>query len=433
MNVCTEEIDVVALAETWMNVESGELLAECQMCGFELFRTDGCVGRGGGVAMCVGDSLKCGLGEGVKTEPHTEAVWIELGEEADNVIMGVVCGPPNLDGVEAGHLWDEVSRASGSSSVCVMGDFDFGGVDWLSRAGSGEAEDFLELVDDCFLAQHVGEPTREDGVLDLVLTNRETQVGGIEVGSGLGSSDRKEVRFGVEWSGPVGGGSVGVPDFRGADFGGLGSFLGQIDWRGLGVGCGPVLERDVDPAMGDLNGDFDVDSIYDLFGSVLNKAQERGVPCKLNRSYTSDPEWITKNLRNLVGGGGAWCKRIEGGGVTLEREFVQLVGGVKGEMGRAAGNCEVRIAGQAGTNPGGFFRLYRAKTRERIGPLGAETGQVADGDEEMSSIFDECFVSVFTEEELSSVPSAEQIKLSKDGYTLATDLDIASDFNSFFS
>ncbi|XP_069158943.1 uncharacterized protein [Procambarus clarkii] len=412
--VCTEKIDVVALTEAWMNVESGELLAEYQICGFRLFHTDGCIGRGGGVAMYVGDSLKCGLGEGIKTEPHTEAVWIELGERADDVMIGVVYRPPNLDGVGAKHLWDEVSRASRSNSVYVMGDFGFGGMSWLNKAGNGGAEDFLELVDDCFLARHIGEPTRESNVLDLVLTGREAQVGDIEVGSELGGSDRREVGFGMEWSGPVGEGSVGVPDFRGADFGSLGSFLGQIDWRVLGVGCGPVLERDMGPAMGDLGGDFDVDSMCDLFGNILGRAQERGVPCRLSGSSAGDPGWITEGLKSLVGGRRAWCRGIEGGEVTLEREFVQLVRNVKGEMGKAGGNYEVRIAGRAKTGPKGFFQLYRAGTGEGVGPLKAETGQVTDGDGEMSGIFNKYFVSVFTKEELNNVPSAEQVYVGGD-------------------
>ncbi|XP_069168696.1 uncharacterized protein [Procambarus clarkii] len=412
--VCTEKMDIVALAETWMSVENRELLAECQVYGFKLFRADRCIGRGGGVAIYVGDNLKCSLKEGIKTEPHTETVWIELSEGADNIIIGEVYRPPNLDRVGAGHLWDGVSGASGSNSVCVVGDFGFGGVSWLNKAGSGEAEDFLELVGDCFLTQHVGEPTRENNILDLVLTSRETQIGDIEMGSGLGSSDHGEIRFGVEWSGPVGEGSVGVPDFRGADFSSLRNFLGRIDWGVLGVGCGPVLERDMSPAMGDLNGDFDVDSMYNLFGNILGRAQERSVPYKLNGSSANDPEWITGSLRSLIGGGRAWCKGIESGEVTLEREFVQLVGNVKEGMGKAKRNCEVRIAGRAGTGPGGFFQLYRAGTGEGMGPLKAETGQVADGDGEMSGVFGKCFVSVFTKEELNNVPSAEQVYVGGD-------------------
>ncbi|XP_069193579.1 uncharacterized protein [Procambarus clarkii] len=376
--------------------------------------------------MCVGDNLGCGLGEGIKTEPRTEAVWIELDEEANNIMVGVVCGPPDLDRVGAEHLWGEMSGASGSSSVCVMGDFNFGGMGWLDKAGNSEAEDFLELVDDCFLAQHIKEPTREGGILDLVLTNREAQVGDIEMGSGLGSGGHGEIRFGVGWSGPVGEGSVGVPDFRGAGFDSLRGFLGQIDWKGLGVGCGPVLERDMDPAMGDLDGDFNVDSIYNLFGGVLGKAQERGVPCKLNGSCTGDPGWMAGSLRSLMGGGGAWYRGIGGGEVTLEQGFVRLVRDVRREMGKAGGGCEVRMAGQAKTNPKGFFQLYRAGTGERMGPLGAETGQITDGGGEMSGIFGKCFVSVFAGEELGSVPSAERVCVGGDGDGL-TSLSVAGE------
>ncbi|XP_069191144.1 uncharacterized protein [Procambarus clarkii] len=52
-----------------------------------------------------------------------------------------------------------------------------------------------------------------------------------------------------------------------------------------------------------------------------------------------------------------------------------------------------------------------------MGPLKAETGQVAGGDEEMSGIFDKCFVSVFAKEEHNNVPSAEQVCVGGNGLT----------------
>ena len=50
-----------------------------------------------------------------------------------------------------------------------MGDFNFPGIDWVHEQGKGRAdEDFLVLVEDCFLTQFVDKPTRGSAVLDLL-------------------------------------------------------------------------------------------------------------------------------------------------------------------------------------------------------------------------------------------------------------------------
>ena len=47
-------------------------------------------------------------------------------------------------------------------------------VDWVIQMGRGaEGEDFLECMRDSFLNQHVEEPTREQAILDWVLSNEE--------------------------------------------------------------------------------------------------------------------------------------------------------------------------------------------------------------------------------------------------------------------
>ena len=46
-----------------------------------------------------------------------------------------------------------------------MGDFNLPGIDWVQEQGKGRAdEDFLVLVQDCFLTQFVDKPTRGSAV-----------------------------------------------------------------------------------------------------------------------------------------------------------------------------------------------------------------------------------------------------------------------------
>ena len=61
--------------------------------------------------------------------------------------------------------------------------------------GDGSSEEFLNVVQDDFFTQLVGEPTRQGNILDLVLTNNETLVSQVEIGARFDVSDHHEIRF----------------------------------------------------------------------------------------------------------------------------------------------------------------------------------------------------------------------------------------------
>ena len=57
----------------------------------------------------------------------------------------------------------------------------------MNQIGRGaEEEDFLECMRDSFLNQHVEEPTREQAILDWVLSNEEGLVSSLVVRGPLG-------------------------------------------------------------------------------------------------------------------------------------------------------------------------------------------------------------------------------------------------------
>jgi len=54
-------------------------------------------------------------------------------------------------------------------------------------------------------------------------------------------------------------------------------------------------------------------------------------------------------------------------------------------------NYEIRVAREAKNNPKEFFNMYRTKTRERIGPLKTEAGEIIESGEEMSKLLNDYF------------------------------------------
>ena len=72
-----------------------------------------------------------------------------------------------------------------------MGDFNFPDVCWkYNTAQRKQSKRFLECMEDVFLTQLVGEPTRGDALLDLLFTNRGL-VGICSLGAVLGRATMK--------------------------------------------------------------------------------------------------------------------------------------------------------------------------------------------------------------------------------------------------
>ncbi len=52
--------------------------------------------------------------------------------------------------------------------------------------------------------------------------------------------------------------------------------------------------------------------------------------------------------------------------------------------------------------------MYTTKTRERIGPLKTESGEIIESGEEMSNLLNDYFSSVFTRENQDTIPAGEE-------------------------
>lgn len=86
-----------------------------------------------------------------------------------------------------------------------MGDFNYKGILWENWSTPGMSESseeflFIEALRDCYLYQHVTQPTRvrhgqEPSILDLIITNEERMVEGLKYLSPLGKSDHVILSF----------------------------------------------------------------------------------------------------------------------------------------------------------------------------------------------------------------------------------------------
>ena len=96
--------------------------------------------------------------------------WVRIGSQksARKLYVGICYRSPSADENEIKNMLGVLNRLS-SKSIVLMGDFNYGGIDWDNNLASNKKEEeFLDLVNDTFLTQHVKVPTREENILDLV-------------------------------------------------------------------------------------------------------------------------------------------------------------------------------------------------------------------------------------------------------------------------
>ena len=79
-----------------------------------------------------------------------------------------------------------------------MGDFNHGHIQWKSlESTGGEDQQFIFLIQDSFLTQHVLEPTRGENVLDIVLSSQNELVDNVKIHEPLGNSDHSQIHFDI--------------------------------------------------------------------------------------------------------------------------------------------------------------------------------------------------------------------------------------------
>ncbi|PIK61736.1 hypothetical protein BSL78_01290 [Apostichopus japonicus] len=129
------------------------------------------------------------------------SVWCELStnnskRSRDVITVGVVYRSPNSSDDNDVVLFDSIRKAA-KGDVVIMGDFNFPDINWIDGSSSRKGSNFLDVVQDCFLHQHVTFPTRGDNILDLVLSSNPSNVVDLTGLGKLGTSDHDILAFDV--------------------------------------------------------------------------------------------------------------------------------------------------------------------------------------------------------------------------------------------
>ena len=169
--VCTGELDIIGITETWLDTTGKHFLPEVEIVGFTLYHRDRVGRKGGGVALYVRSTLNSYVNTTVKSVSNAESLWVDIVTGGRKIVIRIMYRPPDLDEVASAPLIQEIGRAARYNNVCIMGDFNYRGIDWNRVTGDGNAEEFLNVIQNGFYQQLIREPTRQGNILDLVFTN----------------------------------------------------------------------------------------------------------------------------------------------------------------------------------------------------------------------------------------------------------------------
>ncbi|GAB0203869.1 mitochondrial enolase superfamily member 1 [Grus japonensis] len=299
-------------------------------------------------------------------EEPTESLWVRIkgSAGAGDIIAGVCYRPPEQGDRADEALYRQIGAASHSQALVLMGDLNHPDICWRDNAAEcKESRKFLECVDDNFLLQVIEEPTRRGATLDLILTNKEGLAGDVKLKGNLGCSDHEMVEFRIFRAARRVCSKLTALDFRRADFGLFRDLLGRIPWDKALEGRG-------------------AQDSWLIFKHHLLQAQERCIPTKRKSSKnTKRRPWMNKELL---------------GKVKQKKEAYR--GWKQGQVAWEEYRETVCVARDVKDNKKSFYRYVSEKrrTRENVGPLRNEMGDLVTQDMEKAEVLNDFFASAFT-------------------------------------
>ena len=395
--------DIICVSEflpknTTTPVQESELNLE----NYDLCSNNDCARRG--VVIYVAKSLKMNPLDFSQIALFDESVWVEIKLKGkDKLLLGCVYRSPNSPTENNSKL------ISGLESVCAQkeythlvlcGDFNLPDINWKQEetrtSESHIASRFLESIRNCFLTQHVQEPTHFRGeqkanVLDLILTNAENMISDLEYGAPIGSSHHVSLKFKIKCYSELP--TRGRKTFRytKGDYTELRKILSSYDWEEL------MKERNC------------IDS-WSLFLDLISKGIHTCIPKGYNSiNKPGRPLWMNEAALAKVKKKTAAYKRYK---ETKEGADQVLYARARNQARWATRNAkkefEKKIAKEAKSNPKAFYKYANSKLKVRAGIADLDTpAGKATTDQQKAEALNSFFTSVFTRENTENMPQPQ--------------------------
>lgn len=397
-----ENVDIVGITETWLN--ESIIDSEVNISGYTLFRKDRkseSKTRGGGVALYVRNNINVILNNEISNDIFPEILFCDLECKECKTLVGVCYRPPDTSRESSEGLYELIKKASEQECI-LMGDFNYSELRWDHSSNLNDEHPFVKCINDSFLSQLVDEPTRGKNFLDLILCTDETTVEDLKVGEPFETSDHSIIRFNFV-SRPIKCERVDNKfNFFKADYNQIRDFVKSRNWDRL------TSLTSVEEQWAEIKKELVL--IRDKFIPKYRRCKAR---CK----------WVNKNVTKCRRAKKkAWKKYVESGKDNTLYEVYKTKLNKSVKMNNKAKNeFETRLAQNAKADSKSFYSYIRSKQRckVKVGPLRTSNGNAIVSDAEVAESLNEYFSSVFTVENISSIPSPENLFESEIGNELS--------------
>ncbi|EDO46573.1 predicted protein [Nematostella vectensis] len=197
--VDTLKPDIINATET--HIDDNVLTAELGLQGYEIYRQDRKCGGGGVLVATKQDSIISSRIHSLEDE-HVESVWCKIEIAGTKPLYnGCMYRPPDRQPESICSLDSTLNKITSSPclpNVLVTGDFNLPDISWdctdcenkyIVKAnpqyGVLVNQAFIDTIHEHSLSQGVTEPTRENNILDLVLTTNPDLISRTEVLNGM--------------------------------------------------------------------------------------------------------------------------------------------------------------------------------------------------------------------------------------------------------
>ena len=284
--------DIIAITEIYPKYSLYEItVTELSIDSYDVFYNDISSARRG-VCIYIKSCLNAYLDDTLCSSGFSESVWCRIPLTGrDLMLIGAIYRSPNNDMVNFSHLCNLMNLAfnSSTSHVLVTGNFNMPLINWTSwTVGSQSSLDaeFLDLVNDSFISQHVNFPTRiregqAPSLLDLVLTNDESFISEITSLPPLGKSDHVTISFDFQCYLKINGSRNYKYNYGRGDYQSMTSELLNINWTILSAG-------------------LDINATWSLFHSIMLQLIDKYVPTSLIRPVGPRPMWMNSAALKAV-------------------------------------------------------------------------------------------------------------------------------------
>jgi hypothetical protein len=385
--------DIIALNETWLDMNGKHLIAEISIPNYKMFYVDKPTPtkRGGGSIMYVRDYLNPIIKRTTATNT-SEIIHLEIQPQHGTIIKIVLIYrkttiPAALDDIFYSQLEDIVTT---NHETVIMGDFNLPNIDWTTLQAPAPGNKLLNFVNDNNLRQHVLQATRQQNILDLVISTEIDLIQNVCILDKLG--DHQMIEFEIKCLARTTEINRYNYDFRRANFDAL---------------CDEVDNHDFEELFENRN----AEECFILLKNKILEASRTHIPQK--KINMNRPSWLNNAVLVAISNRlRAYKENKQNPSEATERLFTANKRQVKRILKTSKRKKEKEVSRIAKTNPKRFYAYVNERRiiRESIGPLLDTEGDLRTTDQEMATVMNNYFSSVFTRERLDNIPAVDEVQ-----------------------